>query len=125
MTAFVKGQKVTLLSDWDRKGGASVKHLVVASCGKKQMVLMTEDGLKYQGKNFEPQPVQYSSAVVFDRLTNAEAEVMALRLGQWVIAREIAHCLRRISSGGSDAYIRAITKQCDELQSAEPSVIYL
>lgn len=37
--AFTKGQRVTVISDWDRKGTVCVRHATVHSCGTKVLRL--------------------------------------------------------------------------------------
>ncbi len=78
---FTKGMKVTYLrGDIYGKGKVYIFNLVVYSCGKKQMILATEDGVKFAGTQFKPTVEQGISGRVYHRLTQEVAEAAALAL---------------------------------------------
>lgn len=116
---FTKGQKVTYISNWDNKGTVKITNLVVASCGKKQMILVDEAGVKFQGANFRPQSEQYSHGVVFPRLTTEEAEASALEIAAKIIAYEEAHFARCLAGNHGEGYNNAIRKSIAKLHQPD------
>jgi hypothetical protein len=98
---FTKGQAVHFLQNWDSKGTVRVIDLVVHSCGKKQMILVDEAGVKFQGRNFHPTEQQgISRGRVVARLAKADAIAAALALGAEIVAQERARMERQIASYG-------------------------
>lgn len=107
---FRKGQKVTLLQNWDHLGSVRIIDLVVYSCGAKQMVLVNEDGSKFGGMNFRPGVDQFGFSKVHPRLTPDAAVAMALDLGAAIVAYRRSGLERRIAKSGKterDGYIKA------------------
>jgi hypothetical protein len=74
-----------LFTNWSNAGTVRILDLEVYSCGKKQMVLVDEAGVKYAGSNFLPTCEQYNFHYVMPRMTEAEAETFALVLGRYII----------------------------------------
>jgi hypothetical protein len=52
--AFTKGDRVTLLIDWDLKGTVVFYDAIVHSCGKVQMVLTDAHTGEELGRHFQP-----------------------------------------------------------------------
>lgn len=122
--SFAKGQPVTFLSNWDRKGTVRIVNLTVHSCGKKQMVLVDDTGVKFEGRFFKPMTDQgVLDGVVWPRLSDAEAEAAALALGQVIIEYELAHaerCIARYGYPEAHGYTKAMRKGIAELH--EPRI---
>jgi hypothetical protein len=123
---FRKGQLVTFLQDWDRKGSVKVYDLVVYSAGKKQMILVDETGQKFAGANFRPTFLQYgyvgAENEVHLRLTPEQADAAALDLGARVVAIETANKLRAIERNPNDPRFQQAMR--DEIAKLhEPRVI--
>lgn len=97
MKQFKKGDLVTYLQNWDHQGTVRVLDLVVHSCGAKQMILVDEQGQKYQGRNFHPTGEQWGSGRVWPRLSPEAAEAAALALGADIVERERARMEQRIA----------------------------
>ena len=116
--AFNKGDAVTLINDWDRKGSTYFRHAVVYSCGKKQMVLTDAATGDEIGRHFRPACAKIGYAGTFPRLTDAEATVAALALAETVLASETAHlerCLQNDTAG--EGYKNAIRKNLAALHA--------
>lgn len=109
--AFNKGDEVTYINDWDRKGTVSFRHAVVYSCGKKQMVLTDAETGEEIGRHFRPERAEIGDAGTFARMTDAEATAAALALADNIIVRETAHferCLQNETAG--EGYKNAIRR---------------
>ena len=89
---FKKGDKVSVFLNWDKRGTVYAIQAEVASCGKKQMILLMparwgEVGMVYAKELFRP---EYSEEVnmftegyqVTKRLEGEELEAMGLKLAQ-------------------------------------------
>lgn len=114
--AFTKGDEVTYINDWDRKGTTFFRHAIVYSCGKKQMVLTDAETGEEMGRHFRPERAEVGGAGTFARMTDAEATAAALALADRVIASEIAHferCLQNDTAG--EGYKNAIRRDLDRL----------
>lgn len=119
--AFNKGDEVTYISDWDRKGTTYFRHAVVYSCGKKQMVLTDAETGEEMGRHFKPVRAALGEAGTFARLTEEEATAAALALADHILARETAHferCLQNDTAG--EGYKNAIRRNIAALH--EPRV---
>jgi hypothetical protein len=55
MTQFKKGDKVTLFRSWDDKGTVYAIQAIVHSCGKKRMILTSEETGEELGREFYPE----------------------------------------------------------------------
>lgn len=109
--AFNKGDEVTYISDWDRKGTAFFRHAIVYSCGKKQMVLTDAETGEEMGRNFTPARAEVGRAGTFTRMTDAEAAAAALTLAANVLVSETAHFERCLQDNtASKGYKNAIHK---------------
>ena len=120
---FSKGQQVTYFVNYDRKGTVQIRDLVVYSCGKKQMVLCDENGVKFQGASFLPTVAQYSMCEVHPSMTEEAATAYALELGAKIVASELASMEAAIISYGyaEDAgYNKSMRRKIAELH--EPRV---
>jgi hypothetical protein len=108
--AFKKGDLVTYIADWDRKGSTYFRHAVVYACGKKQMVLTDAETGEEMGRHFRPVRAEGLGEVgIFARLSDADATAHALALAQVIIDRETKnyeHCLTLGHGEGYNASIR-------------------
>ena len=95
--AFKKGDKVTIISDWDKKGTCSYQDAIVHSCGKKQMVLTCAETGKELGHHFRPERDQYGRAAVFPRMTRDEAIAATLSFAKVIVENEIVQANNRLS----------------------------
>lgn len=108
--AFNKGDAVTYIGDWDRKGATFFRHAVVYSCGKKQMVLTDAETGEEIGRHFTPARAEIGQGGTFARLTDAEATAAALAFAQNVIASETARLERCLQIDAEEGYKNAIRK---------------
>jgi len=109
--AFNKGDEVTYISDWDRKGTVFFRHAIVYSCGKKQMVLTDAETGEEMGRHFIPARAEIGNAGTFARMTDAEAAAAALALADNILVSETAHferCLQNDTAG--EGYKNSIRK---------------
>jgi len=120
--AFKKGDAVTFIQDWNRKGAATYRHAVVYSCGKKQMVLTDAATGEEMGRHFAPK-LGDDFGGTFPRMTDAEAAAAALKVGERVIAREKAHFEHCLTRDASEGYLAAIRKDLAEIEAATPQGI--
>lgn len=114
--AFNKGDEVTYINDWDRKGTTFFRHAIVYSCGKKQMVLTDAETGEEMGRHFYPVRAEIGGAGTFARMTDAEAIAAALALAENVLINQTAHferCLRNETAG--EGYRNAIRKDLARL----------
>lgn len=137
---FRKGQLVTVFFNFDRNGSVKVVNLVVHSCGKKQMILVDEAGVKFQGHNFYPTEIQYpvngmnadlfasAAHVVKPRMTDDEATSFALTLGaqfaqteRETLERTIARYTAREGVNLDRGYLNAMNRKIAEIH--EPRVV--
>jgi hypothetical protein len=120
--AFTKGEAVTFLGDWDRKGSAFFRHAVVYSCGAKQMVLTDAVTGEEIGRHFKPVKAEGAEEGTRARMTDEEAAALTLVIGAAVVASETAHfnnCLARHPDNAG--YCASIRKSLSELH--EPRTI--
>jgi hypothetical protein len=117
--AFTKGQEVTQIADWDRKGTVTFRHAVVYSCGAKQMVLTDAETGEEMGRNFRP--VVGEVCGTFPRMTDEEARAACLRAAEAILDYERAHYNRCLSGGHSEAYNASVRKDLAALH--EPRAI--
>lgn len=122
---FRKGELVTYINDWDRKGTFSYTHAVVFSCGKKQMVLTDAVSGKELGRHFQPVIGIYNEqvpAATFPRLTDEKAEEICRNFGERFNAINKANYERCIANHVNNAgYCKAIQEDIDQLH--EPRAI--
>jgi hypothetical protein len=110
--AFNKGDEVTYINDWDRKGTTYFRHAIVYSCGKKQMVLTDAETGEEMGRHFTPARAEIGGSGTFARMTDAEATAAALALAENILISETAHlerCLQFNDTAG-EGYKNAIRK---------------
>lgn len=121
---FKKGEKVTVISSWDRKGTAIYRHAIVYSCGNKQMVLTDEATGEEIGRHFSPcvgsleytikQHNGWQSASpaggTFKRMTDEEALEACLKVGAADVEYQTAHYERCLAGGHGEGYNNAIRK---------------
>ena len=112
---FTKGQEVTIVANYDRKGTVYTKKAVVESCGKKRMTLIATDGTML-GRNYDPMQKQRSAWVNVLPTRDADTvQAFALALAQEILDHEVAHFARCLSLDESEAYNAAVRKSQSEL----------
>ena len=110
--AFNKGDEVTYINDWDRKGTTYFRHAIVYSCGKKRMVLTDAETGEEIGRHFTPARAEIGGSGAFACMTDAEATAAALALAENILISETAHlerCLQFNDTAG-EGYKNAIRK---------------
>lgn len=121
---FSKNEAVTLFQNWDRKGTVKVTNLYVYSCGKKQMILVDDQGVKFGGRNFLPTVEQHDMDEVHPVMTDEAAEAHALEMGARIAASVKARKEAAIAHYGkpeTDGYTKAVRRDIAELH--EPRCI--
>lgn len=116
MKAFKKGDRVTYIANYNRKGLFVFRQAVVHSCGKVQMVLTDAKTGEEMGRHFKPQ-VGNEHGGTFPAMTDAEAVAKCEELAAAFLVNESAK-LRRLSETGAEngeGYARAMLKNLDEL----------
>lgn len=101
--AFTKGQEVTYISNYDRKGTFCYQQAIVYSCGKKRMVLTDAATGKEMGRNYVPELGSLEAGVIttasgakqfrmvggtFPRMTDEQAEAACLEVAASWLANE-------------------------------------
>lgn len=82
---FNKGDLVTHITNWDRRGTFIFQTAVVYSAGMKQMVLTDEPTGEEMGRNYKPVIGDDDGTGTFHRMTDAEARAHCLKLGAaWI-----------------------------------------
>jgi hypothetical protein len=128
--AFTKGQEVTYISDWDRKGTVTYRHAVVYSCGKKQMVLTDAETGEEMGRHFDPFQGSLETVSLgygfkmaggtFPRMTAEEAVEAGLKVAASIQEYERQHfarCLAGNHGAGYDASIRESIAELHDLRA--------
>lgn len=116
MKAFKKGQAVTYITNYNRKGLFVFRQAIVHSCGKVQMVLTDAKTGQEMGRHFKPQ-VGNEHGGTFPAITDAEAIAKCEELAAAFLIDIAAH-YRRLSETGAEngeGYARAMLKNLDEL----------
>jgi hypothetical protein len=124
-TAFRKGQKVTFIADWDRKGTVTFRHAVVYSCGMKQMVLTDAVTGDEMGRHFKPavgslETIKTDNCYrmaggTFPRMTDEEAVEAGLKVAAAIQQYEREHFARCLAGGHGEGYNMSIRKDIDAL----------
>ena len=117
--AFNKGDAVTYISDWDRKGSTYYRHAVIYSCGTKRVVLTDAETGEEIGRHFRPERAVVGAAGIFARLTDAEAIAAAIALAQNIITDETARYERCLQIDASEGYKNAIRKDLAALHAPD------
>jgi hypothetical protein len=123
---FKKGDLVTYISDWDRKGTVTYRSAIVHSCGKKQMVLTCADSGEEMGRFFKPVRAEKGQFGTFPRLTEEQAVEYGLAAAQGLLQYERERCetiLAGPSARCDSGYRAAIQKNLDALH--EPRALPL
>lgn len=124
--AFKKGDRVTYISDWDRKGTVYFVQAIVHSCGSKQMVLTNEATGEEMGRHFRPETGSLETVVVgpntyriaggtFPRMTDDEAVAAGLKVAAAIQQYQREQFARCLAGGHSEIYNDAIRKNLAEL----------
>lgn len=128
MTAFKKGQEVTIIRKWSRDCTTYAQKAIVYSCGKKQMILTCAITGEELGRNFLPKAEQYSEGVVILGHDDATIERESLTLSARIIDSEIKRYEHIMSTEywaneASQSYKAAITKDYNEAKTFTPKFI--
>lgn len=113
--AFNKGDLVTYIADWDRKGTVYFRHAVVYSCGKKQMVLTDAETGEEMGRHFAPVRGEDGACGTFPRMTDEDARAACLKAAERILERERAHYERCLAAGNGADYDAAIRRNIEAL----------
>lgn len=89
--AFTKGQRVTVICDWDRKGTVWVRHATVHSCGSKVLRLTCDVTGEEFGWCFAPAVAQHGCVGVRPYLDGAALDAEATAVAVNALERERAH----------------------------------
>lgn len=118
--AFTKGQEVTYIADWNRKGTVTFRHAVVYSCGAKQMVLTDAETGEEMGRHFSPKVGSLETVIengcyrmaggTFPRMTDEQAVEAGLKVAAAIQAYEREHFARCLAGGHGESYNAAIQK---------------
>lgn len=116
--AFTKGDLVTIISNWDRKGTVVYRPGVVHSCGKKQMTIYCPIKGDEIGHHFEPKRAEGNMLGVHARMSDEQAHAIALVCGAAVVEDEQRRMEAAIAHYGypeTDGYTKAVRKGIAEL----------
>jgi|688.fasta_scaffold99366_7 hypothetical protein len=129
MTTFSKGDKVTVIGDWDRSGTVWFTQGIVYSCGKRRMIVTDERTGEQLGKefhvNFEGKSLNDYSPLVLPRLEGDALQDKAVELAGGVIAwwRNLyRNRLEKYRLNGDEQGVEIMEEQLELLH--EPRVIH-
>lgn len=80
--AFTKGQRVTVMGDWDRKGTVWVRHATVHSCGTKVLRLTCDVTGDEFGDEYAPVVAEQGRCGVRHRLDGSPLEAEAIAVAK-------------------------------------------
>jgi hypothetical protein len=121
---FKKGQEVVVLGRWNDAALFYAMPMFVYSAGKKQMVLVDANGVKFAGANFVPAERQHNEFHwVKPAMPMEEALEQARAMAVEWKAYKMAHYERCLKANGGEAYDRAIRKDMAELEAAVPAAL--
>lgn len=104
MNAFIKGQRVNFVKDWDAKGTVTVTPAIVYSCGKVRMVLTHAETGAELGRNFRPQREGWSGELVLT--TDEDAQAIAMEMAVRIRAKFIAYETAQIEKSKATGSVR-------------------
>lgn len=120
--AYKKGDKVTVIGAWDRKGTVYYRDAVVHSCGVKQMTLTDEKTGVEIGRHFKPVRGSLETVKacnwegVFPRMTAGEAVEVCLKAGALIVEMNHAEYSRlMVLEAGNRPYVKAMQGYIDAL----------
>jgi hypothetical protein len=124
---FTKGDRVTFIRVADTYGGLIwiTKDLTVYSCGKQQMVLVTDDGERFEGRHFSPTGRHEYTAEVgraqAELVVHADEDAIAIahEMGRQYRQDQIAEYRRILEryDGDCDGYRRAMERHLQEAEA--------
>lgn len=130
---FTKNELATYIASWNNKGTVAFRQVRVHSCGVKQMCLHDAVTDAMLGRHFEPvvslaevPANSFNWSGTFKKMTDADAEALALELGAQIIKSVIATLEKILESGyGADSrgYQDGIRKELEEIKTRTPSVV--
>lgn len=118
MKAFKKGQRVTVLGDWDRKGTVYIRHATVHSCGSKVLRLTCDRTGDEFGREFPPQIAGPGEVGVRPFLSGEALQAEAAAVAEKVLAdqrKSITACIEM--NPGEARYIAAMKQDLAELHA--------
>lgn len=89
--AFTKGQRVTVIGDWDRKGTVWVRHATVHSCGTKVLRLTCEENGDEFGHELFPVEAMPGRVGVRPYIAGLAMEVEAMAVAVHQLEEERKH----------------------------------
>ncbi len=131
---FTKNELATYIASWNNKGAVAFRQVRVHSCGVKQMCLHDAETDMMLGHHFAPVVSSnelhergcFNWGGTFKKLSDDEAEKLALEMGAKIIKSVIASLEKILESGyGADSrgYQDGIREQLTEIKTRTPSVI--
>jgi len=116
MKAFNKGDLVTYIKNWDRKGTFVYQDFIVYSCGMKEMILTNPVTGEQEGRTFRAnREVDMYGNEIFNsgtwpRLSNEKAIEVTLEKAEAFLANEVVRLTRCIENNSEEK------GYCDSLQ---------
>ena len=95
---FTKGDRVTLIRDWNDKGAVYFNQAIVFSCGAKRMILTDEETGEELGRNYSPKLAANGALGTRPRVEGAELIAEAFAVAAASQARRIARFEDRATS---------------------------
>lgn len=118
--AFTKGQKVTVIGDWNGKGTCYVRQATVHSCGTKQLKLTCDSTGDEFGRNLRPVVAEAGQPGVRPRLEGAALEAEAMSVAVTVLESErarLTHCRDKVGPTAGYGYTEAMQRGLDALKT--------
>lgn len=111
--AFTKGDLVTIISNWDRKGTVVYRPGVVHSCGKKQMTIYCPVKGDEIGHHFQPKRAEGNVCGVHVQMSDEAAIAIALIAGAAIVAdekRRMEHAIAHYGYDEDHGYTKAVRR---------------
>jgi hypothetical protein len=112
--AFTKGDRVTIISNWDRKGTVVYRPGIVHSCGKKQMTIYCPVKGDEIGHHFQPKRAEGNVCGVHPAMSDEAAIAIALIAGADKKARS-ERAIAHYGYGEDHGYTKSVRRGIAEL----------
>lgn len=111
--AFKKGERVTVITDWDWKGTVAVRHATVHSCGTNVLRLTCDVTGDEFGHEYYPVVAAPGACGVRPFIEGAELEAEVTAVANGVIKKQHAHFDYCIESerDGSPRYLKHMAEE--------------
>lgn len=113
--AFKKGELVTVLKDWDRKGTVTFRQARVYSCGLKRMILTSLKTGEEFGRDFDAVKATGHEQGVHPVMTDEAALTICLEIGADVLEYQRAFLARCLAGNHGTGYDNSINQQINDL----------